>query len=327
MEPVLLIPLLFGFFVVLFSTKIWIKKATKAGLKGKDIHKLDKREVAEAGGITVLFGFILGCFVYVAIQTFYFNTQNHLIEIFALTSSLLIIGIVGLLDDILSWKIGLTKKVRLALLVLSAIPLMVINAGQHTMMGIEFGILYPLFLIPLGIVGVSATYNFVAGYNGLEASQGILILGALSLANYLTGNAWLSLINLIMVFCLISFFIYNKYPSIVFPGDVLTYSVGSLIAITAILGNIEKIAIIFFIPYIAETILKSRGKLKKESFGIIQEDGSLEMRYNKVYGLEHLAIKVLKKIKPSKKVYEEDVVYFINFIQLVFIAIGFAYVF
>jgi hypothetical protein len=69
--------------------------------------------------------------------------------------------------------------------------------------------------------------------------------------------------------------------------------------------------------------LKIRGKLKKESFARVNEDGSLEMPYNKIYGLEHLAIYILKRIKPSKKVYEREVVYLINAFQTLIIILGF----
>jgi len=112
-----------------------------------------------------------------------------------------------------------------------------------------------------------------------------------------------------------------KNPAHVFPGDVLTYAIGAMIAGIAILGNIEKIAILFFIPYIIETILKVRGKLVKHSFAKVNKDGSLEQPYKKIYGLEHLAIKILKKVKPSKKVYENDVVYLIHASQIVIILI------
>ena len=63
--------------------------------------------------------------------------------------------------------------------------------------------------------------------------------------------------------------------------------------------------------------------MKKQSFGKPNEDGSLEMPYEKIYGLEHLAIYILKKIKPSKKVYENDVVSLINLFQIIIIIIGF----
>jgi UDP-N-acetylglucosamine--dolichyl-phosphate N-acetylglucosaminephosphotransferase len=64
-----------------------------------------------------------------------------------------------------------------------------------------------------------------------------------------------------------------------------------------------------------EVILKVRGRLKKHSFGIPNKDGSLEMPYDKIYGMTHFSIFILKKIK--QKVYERDVVYFIFAIQIV----------
>jgi len=322
MELLLIIILFLSFFVTLFFTPIWIKKAKKAGLVGRDMNKIQKKGVAEAGGISVLLGFILGTLSYIAVKIFYFKDTGNLIEIFALLSVILIISLIGFIDDVLGWKIGLNKKVRIFFLVFASIPLVVINAGESTMMGVNFGFFYPLFFIPLGIVGASATFNILAGYNGLETGQGILILSALALVAWATGNGWLGLISLIMVFCLIGFYIFNKYPSKVFPGDVLTYSVGSLIAIIAILGNIEKIAVFFFIPYIIEAGLKLRGKFKKESFAKVDVDGSLEMPYKKVYGLEHLAIYILKKIKSNKKVYEKEVVFIIHGFQILIIILG-----
>jgi hypothetical protein len=47
------------------------------------------------------------------------------------------------------------------------------------------------------------------------------------------------------------------------------------------------------------------------------------MPYKKIYGLEHLAIYILKKIKPSKKVYENDVVYLIHGFQIFIIILAF----
>ncbi len=322
MEPLLVLSLILSFFLTLFFTPIWIKRAKIAGLKGRDMNKDSNEEIAEGGGVPVLFGFVLGVLFYIAVKTFYFKTTENLIGTFSLLSTILIISFIGLIDDILGWKIGLNKRTRLFFLAFAAVPLVVTNAGESSMMGIEFGILYPLLIIPLGVIGASATYNFLAGYNGLEAGQGILILSALSFVTWKTGNAWLSIIALSMVASLVAFYIFNKHPAKIFPGNVLTYSIGSLIAAIAILGNIEKIAIFFFIPYIIETGLKVKGKLKKESFAKVNKDGALEMPYDKIYGLEHLSIKILKMVKKNKKVYERDVVYLINAFQIIIIFLG-----
>ena len=203
---------------------------------------------------------------------------------------------------------------------------MVINAG-HSQMAVPFigsvnlGLLYPLLVIPIGIVGACTTFNFLAGHNGLEAGQGILILAALSVVAYFTNSPWLTVIGVCMVLALIAFLFFNKFPAKVFPGDVLTYPIGGLIAVMAILGNFEKIALFFFIPYIIEVFLKSRGKLKMQSFGKPNKDGSLDLAYRKFYGLEHVAISILKKTKG--KAYEKEVVYLLWIFQAFIILLGF----
>ncbi|MBT4258083.1 glycosyl transferase family 4 [archaeon] len=327
MDPIILIAILISFFCTYLVLPTWIRKAKENKMTAKDMHKINEERVAEVGGISVLIGLSIGILIYVGIQTFYIGNTSNLIEIFALLSVLFISSMIGLTDDLLGWKKGLNKKIRLILMIFAAIPLMVINAGESVMslplLGtINFGIFYPLLLIPLGIVATTTAFNIIAGYNGLETSQGILILSGLGLATYFTGNAWLSVICAFAVASLIAFYIFNKHPAKVFPGDTLTYSVGALIGTIAIMGNIEKAAIIFFIPYILEVFLKARGKLVKESFAKLNEDGSLEVPYEKFYGIEHIAIAVLKKIKPGKKVYEKEVVYAINLFQIIFIVLG-----
>ncbi len=325
-DAVIITALFVSFFSILIVFPYWIKHAKANGFVGKDMHKKEKKEVAESGGVVVLFGISIGVLTYVAGNTFIFGNGKTLIFIFALLTSFILAGIVGMLDDFLGWKKGLSKRVRLLIILFSAIPLMAVNAGISNrsipIIGtVNFGLLYPLLIIPLGVLGATTTFNFLAGYNGLEARQGFLLFLGLGLITHSTGFSWLSVICVISAVSLIAFYLFNKYPSKVFPGDSLTYPIGAMIAGIAILGNVEKIALLFFIPYIIEVCLKIRGKLRKESFAKLNDDGSLEIPYEKVYGLEHLSIKILKKIKPSKKVYEKDVVNLINAFQLLVIAI------
>ncbi len=324
---ILLLPFAISFFLTLFILPYWIKKARQIGLIWDDMHKLSNGKVAGSGGLVVVLSFLIGVFFFVAYRVFYLKTETALIEI--LTSLLVIsfLAVIGLVDDLFGWQRGgLSVKTRIVLVLCAAIPLMSINAGRSTIalpfIGlIDMGLLYPLILIPLGIVGATTTFNFLAGYNGLEAGQGILFLTALSALAFFTGSSWLAIILLCMVASLLAFLFYNFCPAKVFPGDVLTYPVGGLIAIAAILGNFEKVAVFFFIPYILETFLKIRGKLVKQSFGEINRDGSLSLRYKKFYGLEHISIWVFQilGIKPTEK----RVVYLIWAFQLLIIIIGF----
>ena len=54
-----------------------------------------------------------------------------------------------------------------------------------------------------------------------------------------------------------------------------------------------------------------------EAFGKPRKDGTLEMPYDKVYGLEHLAIKIL-----GKRASEKKVIYLIHAFQILFILIA-----
>lgn len=327
MEYLLLISILISFLLTVLLLPKWIRICRNIGLMWEDMNKFGHpKNVASSGGIVVVMAFTLAVLSYIALKTFVFGGTNMALEIFALLSVILILGIVGLTDDLLGWKNnGLSKRIRLLLAIAASVPLVVINAGTHSMSlpffgSVDFGILYPLFIIPLAVVGVSTTYNFLAGYNGLESGQGVLILSFLSFVAYITGSAWLAVVGLCMVAALIGFYIFNKVPAKVFPGDIMTYAIGALIAGMAILGNFEKIAAVVFVPYIIEVVLKLRGGLEKHSFGIPKKDGTLDMPYDKVYGLEHFAIFVLNKFGRAT---ERKVTYLIHALQILFILIAF----
>lgn len=303
-------------------TKWWINVAKKNKLEGKDMNKYNKPLVPEAGGIAVVISIVLTIMLYIFFKTFVLHSLTHLKEILILVITLLLACFIGFIDDILGWKKGLAGWQKILMTVPIAIPLMVINAGQHTMAvpffgTVDFGLFYPLVIVLVGIVGATNGYNLLAGYNGLEAGLGTIIFTALGIVSLKTGQLWLALIAGIIILALLGFLIFNKFPAKIFPGDSLTYSLGALIACFAILGNMEKAALILFIPFIIEGILKARSKFKAENFGLPRKDNSLELPYKKIYSLTHFALKFLKKIKPSHKVYETDVVWFLVVIEIV----------
>jgi UDP-N-acetylglucosamine--dolichyl-phosphate N-acetylglucosaminephosphotransferase len=315
MDYLLLSSLLASFFVTLFLTPVWIRAAPHAGLVGRDMNKYEKPEVAEIGGIPLVAGFATGVLLYIALSTFYFKQDSFLIYILASLLTVLSITVIGIVDDVLRWKIGLKQWQKPLLTLPAALPVMAVNAGQSIMVlpligSVDFGILYPLLIIPLGIAGAANGFNMLAGYNGLEAGLGVIILSTLGIVSWKTGNTWITMLAFSMVFALLAFLKYNWVPAKVFPGDTMTYSVGALIACVAIFGNMEKIAIILFIPYFMDFFLPVRSRFKKEAFAKSNLDGSLEMPYEKdwrgIYDTTHLALYILKKVK--RKVYEYEVV-------------------
>lgn len=332
-NPVIFISILASFASAFIVAPYWIRRAKRIGLTGKDMNKIDKPEVAELGGIIILFGFLVGVLTYLAIDTFYLQ-HNTLttklqrdLQIAAGLLTVVLIALIGLVDDILGWKIGLRQWQKPILTAFAALPLMVVNSGTSKIalpfLGlIDIGILFPLIAVPIAVVGASNAFNMLAGYNGLEAGMGIIILSALGYRAWTTDIGWVAVLAFCMVFTLLAFYFFNKYPAKIFPGDCMTYPVGAAIAIVAILGNIERLALFLFIPYFIEFVLKLRGLMQNESFAVPNEDGSISRPYEKIYGLEHLMINTISKIK--NKVYETDVVYAIFIFEIIIAAIGLA---
>lgn len=314
----ILICFLISFVATFAMIPVWIKKAKNNKIVGRDIHKLDRREIVEMGGVPVIFGFLLGLLLYVALTNNTINTENNTIYILGILCTILLTTIIGILDDVLGWKVGLRQYEKPLITILATIPIAILNTGTSVFIPIigilDFGILYAILVIPIIILITTNGFNMIAGYNGLEAGMGMFILMTLGFISFFKlGLFWPGAIAFIMAFALMAFLIFNFYPASVFPGDSLTYSVGALIGIVAIFAHLEYLLLILFLPYGIEFFLKLRGRFQKESFSKLKKDGSLYV--NGIYGLEHIAVRLVGKFK--KKVTEKDVVFLLWAFQIV----------
>ncbi len=317
--------LLFSFVLTLFLTKKWIKSANAAKLVGKDMNKHDHPLIPRSGGLVVSIVICFSLLIYVFLKTFSLlgTPSIHVVEVFAISATILLAGFIGFIDDVLGWKQGLSQFQKVLLTIPIALPLTVMNVNQSVILlpflgNVDLGLLYPLLVVPLGIIGSTNGFNLLAGYNGLETGMGLVIFAVFGFTGLIVGRLWIALIAFIVYACLLAFLAFNWYPAKVFPGNSFSYSIGALIATLAILGNMERIAIWLFIPYFLEILLYFRARVidkmgDVQAFAKPNKDGSLEMPYKKVYDTTHLAIWFLKRVKG--KVYERDVVLFIIAVQ------------
>jgi UDP-N-acetylglucosamine--dolichyl-phosphate N-acetylglucosaminephosphotransferase len=325
MNPILFLSPLIAFVCTFILTKRWIPVAHRAGLVGHDMNKPNRPKVAEMGGIPLLGGVLGGILSYVGINTFILGQSTINLALFAATSTVLIIAFIGVVDDLLGWKIGLKQWQKPLLTVPAAIPMMVANLGRSVVSlpvfgDVNLGLLYPFLAVPVGIVGASNGFNMLAGYNGLEAGMGIVIISAMTFVAYYTGSSWVAMVGAVAVASILAFLYFNWYPAKIFPGNAFTYMVGTIMACMAILGNMEKLALVLFIPYYMDFLLPLRKRMRTEAFGKVNEDGTLDKPYDKVYHLTHLMIVLIKRIKG--KVYEREVTISIIFFEATLAFIG-----
>ena len=284
--------------------RLWIPAALRAGLAGRDMNKTGEILVAEAGGVWVVFSTIIGL---LALESYYAYTGRGLIGFDAIASLALVMalaGFIGFLDDSLGWKRGLPVWQRLAFVALAAAPLSLLKHGvsrvELPLIGVvDFGILYPAVIVPVGVVGAANAFNMLAGYNGLEAGMGFTLLAFTSI--YLAEQGrWLdSAAALVAAGSLLGFAAMNWYPARVFPGNSLTYGVGAYYAGLVVIGDFQKFGLTVFLIYFAELALFLRGLkdgVYKQNFGKPMPDGSLEPPYPKAYSVTHLAIMALGRL-------------------------------
>lgn len=120
-----------------------------------------------------------------------------------------------------------------------------------------------IYYIFMGMVIVFCTnaINILAGINGLESGQSLVISASVSLFNFVqiyrfgsenSPGFWHHIISLYFLLpftaCTAVLFYFNKYPSRVFVGDTFCYWSGMTLAVVSILGHFSKTLMLFFIP-------------------------------------------------------------------------------
>jgi len=310
-----------------------LKYFRSAGIVGQDVQKKGSPTLPSSGGFPVAIGLFGGVMFYVFIQAFVYSITTEIVFLFAALLTVLLVTFVGFMDDFLTarrgekrgknsvdnLRVGLRQRIKPLLVIPAAIPLMVVKAGTSVMtlpfLGtVDFGILYPLLLIPLGVYGASNMVNLLAGFNGVEAGMGIVYFSSLSLYafTHTNTNDLAGVFALAAVGALIAAYYFGKVPTKILPGDSMTYFLGSVLAVVAILGNMEYVTIVAATPFLIEFVLKARSKFKAHSVGILTKKGTIKSRHGqKIYSLPHLLTR-------TGKYTEQQVVYAMIGFQLVF---------
>ncbi|MEM2956102.1 MAG: hypothetical protein QW041_00795 [Candidatus Pacearchaeota archaeon] len=295
---------LISFLTTLIATPYLIRYLRRINLVVKDQNKENKPLIPLSGGLAVMAGIFMGLMVYIFMKVFIYQDSSTLLYFFAAITTILLITFIGFIDDSIIKKnkeasAGLKQWQKPFLTLIAAIPLMVINAGETTMSlpffgPIEWGLVYPLVLVPLIVIVAANMVNLLAGFNGLEAGLGIVYIGMLGIFALYHQNYIAAILSLATFSALLAFLIFNWYPAKILPGDSLTYLLGAVLASIAILGNMEKAVMIIAIPFAIEFFLKARSKFKAQSYGYLENNKIKSLYGKKIYSLTHIFTKTGK---------------------------------
>ncbi len=279
-----------------FLLRILIPKLAQAGIVGKDMNKPGQPPVAEMGGLGIVLGFGAGVLTVIALKTFLkieVLTTVSVAELLAVLSTVLVIALVGMLDDL----IGVRQGWKAIIPALAAVPLIALAVGQTTMRlpligTVNFGIFYPLVLVPVGVTGAANALNMLAGFNGLEAGMGAIAVAALATIAVRLGEMTALALLLAALGALVATLYFNWYPARVFIGDVGTLTIGTMIATAVIAGNFEWAGVIVIIPHALDFVLKARKGFPSTGWHGEYREGKLYCPEHGPVGLAQLILKL-----------------------------------
>ncbi len=232
----------------------------RKGHTGVDVNKLEKPEIPEMGGIAIVLGFGGGILLFIGLQTFVgvFKGIDPVPVLMALLTTFLV-ATLGMLDDL----IEVNQVVKAITPLFAAVPLMMVKAGKTTLgipflpVNVNFGIIYPLVLIPIGMSGAANVVNMLAGFNGLEVGMGIVAMGSLGVIAYILEAGASQVILAAGIGSLIATLYFNWYPAKILIGDIGTFSIGAIIASSVIIGNFELAGVVVILPYAVDFVIKA----------------------------------------------------------------------
>ena len=262
-----------GFIITFLMIPVFKEMTLKAGLFGVDINKCvdpkdekdpNRKIIPESLGIVPGFVF-LG--VSIISQIFMNLTIIQQLEYNAALLSICFMILLGFSDDVLD----LRWRYKLVLPLVASLPLVFAYGGATNVVfpkiisdiigikNLELGIFFKIFISLLAIFCTNSI-NILAGINGLEVGQSLIIGATIILFNLieiishqqekLFENVFSLSIIMPFFFCSLALFIFNKYPSQVFIGDTYCYFAGMTFACAGILGHFSKTLLFFFIPQI-----------------------------------------------------------------------------
>ncbi|XP_063722997.1 UDP-N-acetylglucosamine--dolichyl-phosphate N-acetylglucosaminephosphotransferase-like [Symsagittifera roscoffensis] len=271
-------------FIGYFSLVLLIPRSKgafiKAGLRGKDMAKKDNPIIPEALGILVAGVYLVLLFLFIPlpfINDIAFETEEpevfkRFISQIAGILSICCTIFLGMSDDIfdLRWrdKVFLPTVASLPLLMVYYVTyhltVIVVPIPLRPYFGttVDIGILYYLYMGSLAVF-CSNSINILAGINGLEVGQSVVIATSLIIFNCLElyfqccqMEAHLLSLYLLIPFlgCSLALLRYNWYPAEVFVGDTYCYFAGMLFAVVGILGHFSKTLLLMFIPQIVNFV-------------------------------------------------------------------------
>ena len=251
----------FEFFFLLLLTYFSYQLLTKMA---KKLNLIDFPNARSSHNSPTIKGFGIVIFISIGITLLVFNSVLF-IENSNLLSAVLLIGLLGLVDDIKEIP-PIVKIITLVLvyMFLYIEGFLITNLGTFLGLDLNLNLIIAIIFTIGAIVIFTNAFNLIDGLDGLSGLISIIIFLSFLFIGAINGDQLLLKIPALFVTSLCVFLFYNWHPAKVFLGDSGSLMIGFVISILGIksLNYIEPIAILYIaaVPII-DTLFVSVNRL------------------------------------------------------------------
>lgn len=265
-----------AFFLTLRLIPSFIPILIKVNLYGIDQSKRkeNQKKVAEPMGLISSVAYMIFMFLFIPVPFYGWLTDDDpsfphalFVEFVSGLLGVCCMLLLGFGDDVLE----LQWRHKIMMPALASLPLLMVYAANNNptaiilprivqeYLGMKYLELGPLYYIYLGMFCIFCTngINILAGVNGLEAGQSLVIAATIVVFNVIqliraSTEAWCHLLSLYFLFPYIGTTLallkFNWYPSEVFVGDTFCYFSGMVFAVCGLVGRFSKTVLLFSLP-------------------------------------------------------------------------------
>ncbi len=233
-----------------------VSKLRSSKILAIDVHKPNKVEIPKIGGLCLLASSLI------SILLDYFLNVIKLELLLIIQLPAIIVGIVGLLDDLYDIK----PIFRILTCILTSIVLVVLVTPTDSFL-IVGSVRNVFFLDSLSCILMIIMFNAVNMLdvmNGVVSGACLIIFTTMLILSIFYGNIDNLKIYLLLLCQIIPLFLFNKYPARVFLGNVGSYMLGVYIGITACYCGMFVETLLACLPFIINGLLilaSTRGRV------------------------------------------------------------------
>ncbi|OAG30882.1 UDP-N-acetylglucosamine--dolichyl-phosphate N-acetylglucosaminephosphotransferase [Nematocida sp. ERTm5] len=244
------IPIMSG--IVSYKLSLYFMKLSRTF--GIDHHKRSKEKIPESIGLSSAISFVLCIFI----LSSFFPSYKESLLIFS--NTIILNTLMGYVDD----TVDLSWSCKLLFPIIATFPLIITYSGSTSMVVPFYGVynlgnIFYALLILLGIYFTNAI-NILSGINGVECGQILVISSMMCIDRCIFPDEKSTLSALLCLSLFTSsygLFMWNKYPSKCFVGDVFCYFSGSALLCIGLFGGFMKTLFLFLIPQLFNFVLST----------------------------------------------------------------------